>query len=403
MRSATIAALLAFAACGPASSDSRDARCDDMSAARKFLTWNVAAGPGMVPLAGPRSEAVLRAMKDATFDVACLQEVWGADHALVIREALELSPYQTFYDDTADLRESGSDVCDVDQLDVISECATKKCGKEPTPEVSICVRKKCRSQLVAVYSRPSGPECINCLVAMAGKSVAEIKRVCISEGASRIQGGASSAMLIAKTGRLYGKEPLLLPSSSSNRTALFATVRLDNADGSKLDVEIACTHLASAAKIPPSHSGYSTWDEEKIGQLQLITQRLAERVLRKDRPPVPAVLMGDLNAGPDASPEVWSVVDAIGFVCPTSDPMTGAGCSSCGDNTLVEGDTEASIDHVCFLNPPEGPALAASCTDRLFDEPVEITGYEGEKIDSHASDHYAKRVLVDISMRTLSK
>jgi endonuclease/exonuclease/phosphatase family metal-dependent hydrolase len=376
-----------------------DPRCDGRSASKSFLTYNGATGAhGMVSMANLREPSVIEGLRETDFDVACLQEVWTPAHAAHVRDGLGLTPAQSFYFDTTGMRESGKDVCSDAQLAVVAKCAEKECGKvTETDEVSICVRKECGGALASVYASADGAACVNCLVATAGRSIDSIRSICGGDGASRIQDGGSSAMLIAKSGRLYDKEPLLLPSSGSNRTALFATVRMSDGRDGEQEVEVVCTHISASAKIAPAHSGYATWDEEKIAQLQLITSRLSERSLRKDGARVPMVLLGDFNSGPDSSLKVWQAVIDAGFTCPTADPVTGGGCTSCGDNTLVGGHKEEMIDHICYLNPSADVALVPTCTDRLFDETVEITGYGGEAgVVTHPSDHYAKRTLFDL-------
>lgn len=402
MRPALFTALLFAASCGKGGfSESGVPRCDGVTAGKSIVTFNEGNGKGMVPLATPRVPLLVGELRDAAFDIACLQEVWSAEHAREITDGLLLTEKQTFYFDTSGLRENGRDLCKEEQLGGLVECAGKKCaGAKATEEVSICVQDKCGGYLLGVYRGQDGPACVNCLIAMAGKSIEETRTTCVGEGASRIQGGASSAMLIAKTGRFYNKEPMLLDSSGSNRTALFATVRMTSTFGQEREVEIACMHIsASSGKIAPTHSGYTTWEDEKRGQFHAIMEKLGQRALRTDGTKVPTVLMGDFNAGPDSSAEVFREVIAAGFTCPTADPITGGGCSSCDVNSFHGGSGSggAMIDHVCFLNPPKGDALVPTCIDRLFDKKGVIKDYDGETdIETHPSDHYGKRALFDL-------
>lgn len=380
-----------LAGCAGKETRSKSVSCEGTKADLTAVTYNVGLGPGMVPLSTPRTAPAAAAIAALPADVLCLQEVWLPEGKRAIADALALPDGQAFWADTAGLAETGEDRCASGDLDALASCAEPACGGLPAEMQTICAQDECGDALRATYLRNAG--CVRCLAASAGKSIADIRTACESPyGASRIHGGNNGVMLASRL-PLMDKEVVFLPSSNSNRVALFARVLVPDRGA----VEVACVHISAGAPIPPSHSGLATWDEEKRAQFAVVIDRLLARA--GDRP---ALLMGDLNVGPEATgvepthEDIWNEVVARGFTVPPLD-LERPYCTSCPTNTLHEpSDAPHLIDHVLLRDPPGGLALTASCADPVFDEAVEILGYGGETVTTHLSDHFGARVLLRV-------
>lgn len=384
-------AMIVVFGCRGRDSESKSPSCDGSNADFTAVTYNAGLGPGMVPLSTPRTAPAAAAIAALPADVLCLQEVWTPDGKRAVAEALALPDGGVFWAETAGLGETGEDRCAVGELDQLAACAKPKCGGLPDEMQTICAQEECGDALRITYLRNAG--CVRCLAASAGKSIAGIRAACESpHGASRIQGGNNGVMLASRL-PLMDKEFVFLPSSSSNRVALFARVLLPEGR----DVEVACVHISAGAPIPPSHSGLSTWDEEKRAQFAIVIDRLLVRA--GDRP---SLLMGDLNVGPDAEglepshEDIWDEVVARGYAAPQLE-LGRPYCTSCPSNTLHEPtDAPQLIDHVLLRDPPGGTSISASCSDPVLDTLIDIRGYDGETVTTHLSDHYGVRVLLRV-------
>jgi endonuclease/exonuclease/phosphatase family metal-dependent hydrolase len=373
--------------CAEKKDEPRAPTCDDRKADLVAVTYNVGLGPGIVPLATPRTAPAAAAIALLDADVLCLQEVWLPSAKEAVAAGLGLSEDHVFWADTAGLAETGEDRCAAGDLDALVACAEPACGGKPDEEQTLCVQDECMDVLRATFLKNAA--CVSCLGASAGKSIADIRATCESPmGASRIYGGNNGVMLASRL-PLLNKEYVFLPSSNSNRVALFARVAVPEGPA----VEIACVHISAGAAIPPSHSGYATWDEEKRAQFAIIIDKLKARAGGR-----PALFMGDLNVGPAAEnlesvhADIWDEIVAAGFSTPTLD-LGRPFCTNCPENTFHDdGDSPELIDHV-LTREGKDVALDASCADPVFDEQVEVTGYDGTIVQSHLSDHYGARVL----------
>lgn len=377
-----------LAGCAGKESRSKSVSCEGAKADVTAVTYNVALGPGMVPLATPRTAPAAAAIAALPADVLCLQEVWLPEGKRAIADALGLPDGQAFWADTAGLAETGEDRCAPGDLDALASCAEPACGSLPAEMQTICAQDECGDALRITYLRNAG--CVRCLAASAGKSIADIRTACESpHGASRIHGGNNGVMLASRL-PLMDKEFVFLPSSNSNRVALFARVLLPEDRA----VEVACVHISAGAPIPPSHSGYATWDEEKRAQFAIVIDRLLARA--GDRP---ALLMGDLNVGPEAAGieathgDIWGDVVDRGFSSPALE-LERPYCTSCPANSFHDAsDAPELIDHVLVHDPEGGTSLAASCSDPVFTQAVEVRGYDGAAVTTHLSDHFGARFL----------
>ncbi len=361
-------------------------RCGPIDAQLTAVTYNAALGPGMVSLATPRTAPVAAAIAATEFDVLCLQEVWTKDGSDAVIAALGLPPTNVLTIDTSGLGESYEDTCTADELRPLQSCVRKRCADVPDEQTTICALDQCHGELTNVYLRDKG--CLNCLAASAGKSPDGIVNLCTSDGASRIQGGRNDVILASRW-KLKNKEVVQLISSGANRVALLARVDVPQYGS----VEVACAHLSSPDAIPPSQSGFATWEDEQIAELKMISDRLFARANGR-----PSLLLGDMNAGPAlsstinaSSKTVWDAALQLGFTSPAADSQPPF-CSICGDNTLRYGRSSSLVDHVFIRNAQTGTQLQSRCVDRLFDTPATITGYDSKPVVTNLSDHYGVRV-----------
>lgn len=361
--------------------------CENAPCDIDVVTYNTGLGPGIVGYSSPRAPHVIEAVAATPFDVMCLQEVWTDGDRDALIASLGLPPENVAFVRTTGLGETGEDRCSASDIDSLEACTAKKCAGVPEEEVTGCALSNCRSALTGIFL--GNRECLNCLAAMSGHSSATIRRVCTSRGASRIYGGRNGVILASRW-PLRDKEAILLPASNANRVALFATVDVPGHG----PVELACTHLSSDQEIPPYHSGYDEWDEEKEAQLAVIDARLTARAHGR-----PQLFVGDMNFGgargeavTDESGWVWYDAHERGFLDPAAYTVPGL-CSICPSNSFVGPRGKGKlIDHALLRDPPGGLELTPTCVERLYDRPVTVTGYHGEPVTTSLSDHFGIRV-----------
>jgi endonuclease/exonuclease/phosphatase family metal-dependent hydrolase len=370
---------------GPVAGD-----CRGMAADVAAVTYNAGLAPGMVPFAAPRTRPLAEAVGRATFDILCLQEVWTADGQRAVIDSLRLPPEQVLAFDTTDLAESGDARCDEGELSPLIACAGRECGADATEDQTLCALHHCQRELLLLYLRD--PRCLQCLTSHVGEDVRGIGRSCVGASASHVYGGRNGVILASRW-RLYDKEVMLLPASDANRAALFARVEVPG----RGPMQVACTHLSAPQRVSPSYPGFDDWEDEQIAQTRLIAARLRGRAAG-----APSLFLGDMNFGPGLSeavqgnsPRAWDEAVRLGFISPAAaaDPPF---CSICPEDTLRGGYAGHLIDHALALDPPGGATIVPRCADRLFTAPATVTGYRGEPVRTHLSDHYGVRVMFDI-------
>jgi len=359
------------------------------------VTYNAAIAPGMVWHTAPRKPRVIEALKAfRQADILCIQEVWKAEDAKELIEALELPPEQVFWEDTSGRNEApGVYVCPPGTVsEKLAPCFEERCRGRVAPEdEGKCVQSRCGDIGLAMMNlSQKHRRCLNCLIALTGKPADEIIRTCEGPvGASRIQGGGNGVILASRR-PLKNRQVLHLESSGANRVALFSTISIPG----KGEVEAACTHISSPQNIPPMHTGFRTWELEQRAQIRAISVMLDMRGGGQK----PQILIGDMNAGPKIAgtgiaanqDRVYRSLMDEGFFSPAIDAAEPF-CASCEDNTLRRGGRNHLIDHVMT----RGTGLSPACASRVLDQPVIIEKWKGEKELSSLSDHYGVMVKFD--------
>jgi len=375
--------------------------CDEPGPYLETLTYNVGLAPGVVPYATPRIAPVAEELaKFRDVGVMCLQEVWTDEARDAILASLALPEEQVYYADTRGQGDAleGVNVCRPGQIDALASCARDACADWPEEEHARCTLDACGGEIVSLYLRGGG-DCLNCLVSSVGGSIDDAVGACTAPapGVTHSYDGRNGVMLVSRW-PLVNREAILLPSSIANRAALFASVELEGRE----TVELACAHISTWNRLPPSHRGpdgrksFKDWDEEMIAQIEIVSRRLRERAGGR-----PQIFLGDLNAGPEigrhisaAAPKVWSRVQGLGFESPASRARTPF-CSTCSSNTLRSpGSKSYLIDHVLYRDPIGGSRLEPACVRSLLDEGHlrYFRGYDGRMREEHLSDHYAVAV-----------
>lgn len=359
--------------------------CENAPSDVDVVTYNAGLGPGIVKHAAARAPHVIDAVAATPFDVLCLQEIWTDGDCDAIVGRLGLPAQNVAYARTAGLGETGADKCSPGRLDKLSACARDKCKGVDDEDLSACALANCRSALTWIFIEDRN--CVNCLAAMAGHGIDDIRSRCVGTGMSRIYGGRNGVVLASRW-PLKDAEARLLNASNANRVALFARVEVPG----KGEIEIACTHLSATEDVAPFHSGHADWDEERAEQLDAISSRLAERAGGR-----PQLLVGDMNFGgaDDAVEEesgwVWYRAHELGFTDPVAHVRPRL-CSRCPWNTFVSDTPKGKlIDHALLRDPDGGLTVTPTCARREFESPVTVTGYDGKPVVTSLSDHYGIR------------
>lgn len=364
--------------------------CDSLAAGQGLtvVTYNVGLAPGLVGYSTPRLPHVVDAISRLDADVICIQEVWKVEFKQAIIESLGLSPENVYYAETQGMGEIHENVCTERQIRGIAKCVREHCGDAYPEEVAVCALENCRARGVMMYI--TARKCLNCLIATAGKDMDTVERICVNgPGASYVYEGQNGNMLISRY-PIKKREVLHLRASNANRVALFATIDPGGGD----PIEVACTHLSSKSHISPTHPDFTEWEDEQRAQLVEISDVLHARAQGR-----PKLLVGDLNIGRkngwylgDHLRPVWNTAMSLGYYSPADDAVVPF-CSACADNMLRKKDTNFLIDHVMVYRNGGPSPLTPVCVERLFDEEIEVRGYDGSTVRTRYSDHYAVKVV----------
>jgi endonuclease/exonuclease/phosphatase family metal-dependent hydrolase len=353
-------------------------------------TWNGGLAPGLVRYARQRTPLTAAEAAATKADVVCLQEFWTDDSRDALLRSLNLPPDRVYAVDTAGMGESGQDRCEPGQADGMLGCAREKCAGLPEEELADCVAANCKMKALWLYL--TGRRCLNCLVATVGKGVDEILKTCYGRGASRLYGGRNGVVMFSRY-PLANRETVILPSSGANRVALLATARVRGRE-----IELACTHLSTRQALSPTHPRFNDWADEMRAQFRQISDRLAARAGGSRS----QLLVGDLNFGQRHDPvnndvmwDVWKAAADLGWVSPAEYAKPPI-CSWCKGNTLSGAGSNTLIDHVMVRNPPRG-GLEPVAAYSVHREQAEYTGWKGERVRTHLSDHFG--IVVEFVFR----
>jgi endonuclease/exonuclease/phosphatase family metal-dependent hydrolase len=366
---------------------------DDQS---RIATFNLGLAFGYVPEASARIDPIIEALEASAFDLVCLQELWvdqdesGEWTTDVIDRVLEgvSDTYPHSHWSRTRVPDDAPEVgCTTDEADMLLGCAEPACGDEPPDNLATCVLANCDEEFQSTSSA-----CQTCLVTNLGRPLDEIAEAC--RGVTRggvVYDGHNGLAIISKH-PLESTGILELDYVLTARSALYATVDLPGAG----PTDVYCTHIAadlSEEIAYPEDAAFSSFAEENADQ----TARILEHAEQSTSAPNVA-LLGDFNHGPavgeyraELPANYRMVVDAT-YESPVTqlDPPR---CTFCDDNILVgrTGPGGKIIDHI-YLRLGQGVRWEDAAI--IYDEPVEITGADGERREVHLSDHYGVAVTL---------
>ncbi len=351
-----------------------------------FATYNTGLALGYVSYAPEREPLIGEALAGLEADVICLQEVWTEDSAKALIAAADAGFKYSWYELT--LEEStgpGEPACTDEEADPLESCVDEFCSDVDAANITGCVLQNCADAFGALSQ-----ECSGCVVANIGKSVDEILAIC-KEGTEGSAGefayeGHNGLLLLSKY-ELKNPEFKTFESYLNRRVVLNAEITIE--DGTRT-ADVFCTHLTANLSDVNYAGEYDSWAAEQAMQIDGLIAYIDEQT---DEEHV-AVLMGDLNCGPemtdvvDELPENYAKFTDAGFIDPYVESEASE-CTWCAENPLTGNDAVNNvIDHVMFKGVTDGLDYEVK---RLFDQPVEIDS-DGETVTSRLSDHYGVSV-----------
>jgi endonuclease/exonuclease/phosphatase family metal-dependent hydrolase len=343
----------------------------------ELATYNVGLAPGFVDLFDARLPEVGPYLATIDADLICVQEVFTDEHAAIVERALD-GRFIAHREATED--DAGGDAdCTAEESAPLIECTTEHCADATPSQLPDCVLSNCRAEYEATSS-----DCQRCLASNLGGTFEEILAACVGGSSSFAYRGRNGLMVLVRDSR-WQVEYLDLPSTLVRRGALIARTDWPGIG----EVTVACTHLATDVGV--TYSGeFGSWQGENQAQAALVMAELPAGAR-------PAVLLGDLNTGPDLGgdlraefPETYAAIVAAGFTAPYVEGGD-AECTYCDGNTLNGGSGSGGkvIDHI-FLRG----LRAVDAGELLGTEPIEVE-VAGEVVTTHLSDHFGLRMTVD--------
>jgi endonuclease/exonuclease/phosphatase family metal-dependent hydrolase len=250
----------------------------------------------------------------------------------------------------------------------------------------LCAIANCAEAFTAVSM-----DCQQCVVANQGADdVEHLVQICSAADGEAASYQDQNGLLLLSKLPLVEPDFLRLTSSLGDRGVLSARI----ATGVAGSLRVYCTHLAATLGEVPYTGPHGSWQGERIEQIERWLDWVAQTRGSADV----AVLMGDLNCGPEtaqahsASPDAYARFIDAGYDDPYADE--DGRCTFCGSNPLnaAAGDPDegALLDHILFSGLPS--AIPRSAT-RFFDQPIEIESL-GNTIETAHSDHYGVQVTL---------
>jgi endonuclease/exonuclease/phosphatase family metal-dependent hydrolase len=340
----------------------------------RFSTFNAGLAYGFVPYAEERSPLVPPALAELPVDVLCLQEVWlPADVEAARAATASVLPEAMFFDDAQAYSETAA--CAADDVAPLIACAEANCGQVPEAE---CVLTECSAEFNA-----QTPECTTCLGANVGGSIDVIAAACGEGSALYAYDGAFGVGLLTNQ-TVTSRDELVFESTLNRRGVLHAELATESGP-----LHVYCTHLTANLSI--NYPGPAdSWEAEQAAQIDALLAYVEQTSGGE-----PAVVLGDLNAGPEREgitaelPDNFARLAQGGWVAPYLEGNPD--CTYCSDNPLVgnPGDPKVGvvIDHVLVRSSEEGTFEAA----RALDADVTIETADGA-VTTKLSDHYGVSV-----------
>lgn len=377
---------LCFALCACSEDDPAKAGANSLS----LVTLNNAIGVGLAPYAPERLEAIIGDLPALGADVVCLQELWQPDDM----DRLTLALAGDYPHSHRAVQASGGAAgaaCSNAEADSLLTCLNDHCAGVEKAGLPLCAIASCADAFSAVSM-----SCQQCVIANQGADdVEHLLQICsASDGEAASYQDQNGLLLLSKL-PLVEPDFLRLESALGDRGVLSA--RIDT--GVAGSVRVYCTHLAATLGEVPYTGPYGSWQGERVEQIERWLAWVDETRGSTDR----AVLMGDLNCGPEtalahgASPDAYARFVEAGFEDPYAD---GDGrCTFCGDNPLnaAVGDLDegALIDHILLSSASSSPSTQplAQTAARIFDQPIEIE-VGGTTLETAHSDHYGVQVTL---------
>jgi endonuclease/exonuclease/phosphatase family metal-dependent hydrolase len=375
-----LALTLALCACS-GDDESELGAADSLS----LVTLNNAIGVGLAPYAPERLDAIVRDLPALGADVLCLQELWQP--ADMERLTLALAGDYPYTHRAVQATGGGAGAaCTTAEADSLLACLNEHCAGVEAAGLPLCAIASCADAFSAVSM-----SCQQCVIANQGADgVEHLVQICSAADGEAASYQDQNGLLLLSKLPLLEPDFLRLESALGDRGVLSARV----ATGVAGSLRVYCTHLAATLREVPYTGSYGSWQGERVEQIE----RWLDWVGETRGSAQLAVLMGDLNCGPEtplahgASPDAYARFVAAGFEDPYADE--DGRCTFCGSNPLnaAVGDPDegALIDHILFSGLPSATPRSAS---RVLDEPIEIEA-GGSAVETAHSDHYGVQVTL---------
>jgi endonuclease/exonuclease/phosphatase family metal-dependent hydrolase len=365
--------------------DRADALPSHSSAALSLASFNAAVGVGLAAYAPQRLDAIERDLPELGADVICLQELWQPEDLERLTQALA-SEYPHSHRSVQATGGGVGAACTSAEATSLLDCLSEYCGAVEKAGLPLCAIANCAQVFTQV-----GPSCQQCVVANQGADdVNNLVQICSAGDGLAASYADQTGLLLLSKRPLADPGFLRLESSLGDRGVLRA--RLDRGVAGSLDVY--CTHLAASLSEVPYTGPYGSWQGERVQQIE----RFLSWVDETRAPSGAAVLLGDMNCGPEtslarsASPDAFARFVSAGFEAPYVE--SDGRCTFCTNNPLngsvTDADEGALLDHILFSGLESDSARTAA---RILDQLIEVDA-GGTSVETAHSDHYGVQVSI---------
>lgn len=388
-----LALLLPLLVLSTACGDSADAETGDGEGGEfRALTWNVGLAPLDVDYATERASPVVAALAAVGVDLLCVQEFWQEEDwdALVAATESRLPSTERLP------AEPVEGTCTPAEMDPLQTCVDDACPDLAGEPLANCALGDCGAEISGLTDL-----CFACLVAQIeeGADIDQLRTACRSEAdpgemEAFIYGGAYD------TGILTSAPVLAEGSLVLDSYLLRASVNWARVDTSIGDLDVFCTHLASA--IPQSDYGgdFGDWKGEQARQIEQLLAFIDEKS-SEDGSSGQIIVLGDLNTGPAIQesgiesewPENFQHLVEAGLTAPYL-AQSDVQCTDCPENSFHAADSAPKlIDHVLLRG-----VAASAHVERVMTQTVTIE-VDGETVETNLSDHFGLQLTLEGEVR----
>jgi endonuclease/exonuclease/phosphatase family metal-dependent hydrolase len=361
-----------------------------------IVSYNAGLAHTYVPLSNLRKPRIIKALRENSADVVCLEEVLQIDVPDFIESLKEVYPY-FHHVETKQKYASRAPVCspfDLFGSQKFVSCVISKCRKKSSDAFTNCVIGECREPFEKLKTENN--DCAAALIAQVGAGIFKALLTVFNpftEPGLFMYGGSTGLLLLSK----HPLEKKFFLDFTDTSTSVARGVLYAQAKIYEKNYHLFCTHLTpDISHIIPYTGRYKNWSFENKSQAERIVAFANKNIGDEAQ-----IIAGDFNHGKSNATvgrigeleDNYPIWQKYGYIDPFE--REDVKCSWCKENTLIENEKDKKntlIDHIFFKNINN---LKNIKTKIIFDEIIQVTN-NNNKLSTNLSDHYGVNIELNL-------